>query len=137
MNKKILVIEDDPASLRLTQYILEHRGYEVLTAVNGLDGLKKARSENPDLVITDVMLPGIDGFDICYQLRSEPQTAGLPIIMLSAKAQEADKDTGLKVGANYYITKPVNPDSIIKTVDRLLEQGAAEPLARENGIERG
>lgn len=120
MSKRILVIEDDPASLRLTQYILEHKGYEVLTAINGLDGLKKARSEEPDLVILDVMLPGMDGFDICYHLRNEPQTARLPIMMLSAKAREADRDTGLKVGADYYVTKPVDPAEIARNIETLL-----------------
>ena len=123
MSKKILVVEDDPASLRLTQYILEHKGYKVLTAVNGLDGLKKAQSEELDLIIIDVMLPGMDGFDICYHLRSEPRTARLSIMMLSAKAQELDRDTGLKVGADYYITKPVDPAEIIRSVEALLAQG--------------
>ncbi len=123
MSKKILVIEDDPASLRLTQYVLEHNGYTVLTAVNGLDGLKMAQSEQPDLVILDVMLPGMDGFDICYHLRAAPQTARLPIMMLSAKAREADRETGLKVGADYYVTKPVEPAEIIRNIEALLARG--------------
>jgi len=136
MSKRILVIEDDPASLRLMQYILEHKGYEVLTAVNGLDGLKKARSEEPDLVILDVMLPGMDGFDICYHLRAEPQTAKLPILMLSAKAREVDRDTGLKVGADYYITKPVAPAEIISNVEALLAQGEHNLPVREEEVEQ-
>ncbi|MFC1942463.1 response regulator transcription factor [Chloroflexota bacterium] len=122
MSKRILVVEDDPASMRLMQYILEHKGYEVITAVNGLDGLKKARSEEPDLVILDVMLPGMGGFDICYHLRSEPQTAGMPILMLSAKARGVDKDTGLKVGADFYATKPVDPAEIVSTVQSLISK---------------
>ena len=136
MSKRILVIEDDPASLRLMQYILEHKGYEVLTAVNGLDGLKKARSEEPDLVILDVMLPGMDGFDICYHLRAEPQTAKLPILMLSAKAREVDRDTGLKVGADYYITKPVAPAEIISNVEALLAQGEHNLPVKEKEVEQ-
>lgn len=136
MKKKILVIEDDPASLRLTQYILEHKGYEVLTAVNGLDGLKKARSEEPDLVILDVMLPGMDGFNICYHLRAEPGTARLPILFLSAKAQEADKETGCKVGADCYVTKPVDPDSIIHRVETLLKKSEPSSLTEEPELER-
>jgi len=136
MSKRILVIEDDPASLRLMQYILEHKGYEVLTAVNGLDGLKKARSEEPDLVILDVMLPGMDGFDICYHLRAEPQTAKLPILMLSAKAREVDRDTGLKVGADYYITKPVAPAEIISNVEALLAQGEHKLPVQEKEVEQ-
>ncbi len=136
MSKRILVIEDDPASLRLMQYILEHKGYEVLTAVNGLDGLKKARSEEPDLVIMDVMLPGMDGFDICYHLRAEAQTVTLPILMLSAKAREVDRDTGLKAGAYYYIIKPVDPAEIISKVEALLAQGEHNLPVQEKEVEQ-
>jgi DNA-binding response OmpR family regulator len=134
MSKKILVIEDDPASLRLMQYILSHKGYEVLTAVNGLDGLKKTRSESPDLIILDVMLPGMDGFDICYHLRAEPQTAKLPILMLSAKAREVDRDTGLKVGADAYITKPIDPTDIISNIETLLTQGNHDLTVQEKEV---
>jgi len=129
MDKKILVVEDDPASLRLTQYLLEHKGYEVITAQNGLEGLKKARGEAPDLVMLDVMLPGIDGFDICYHLRAEPKTAKLPIIMLSAKAREVDRDAGIKVGVDAYITKPASPADILSKVEDLLGQKA--PAVKE------
>jgi len=125
MDKKILVTEDDPASLRLMVYTLQHEGYEVVTAANGLDGLRKALKEKPDLIILDVMLPGIDGFEICHRLRNEPQTAQLPILMLSAKAQEIDKATGLKVGADYYLTKPANPSEIVSRVETLLARKAA------------
>jgi DNA-binding response OmpR family regulator len=135
MSKKILVIEDDPASLRLTQYILEHRDYEVLTAVNGLDGLKRAQNEEPDLVVMDIMLPGMDGFDICYQLRAEPRTAGIPVLMLSAKAREADKETGLKVGADGYITKPVDPEEIVSRIEALLQQRGTKSLTRGKNLE--
>jgi DNA-binding response OmpR family regulator len=114
--KKILIIEDDPSVLKATSYILEKEGYQVLTAQDGLDGLKKAKQDNPDLLILDVMLPGIDGFEICHSLRNEPQTAELPIIMFSAKGQESDKATGLKVGANEYLVKPVDREVLINTV---------------------
>ena len=79
MNKKILVIENDPSALRLIGYTLEREGYQVLTAANGLVGIKKAQSEWPDLVVLDVMLPGMDGFEICHRLRAEFQTTQLPI----------------------------------------------------------
>lgn len=120
LNKKILVIEDDPGSLRLIEYTLKQEGYHILTATNGLEGLRKALKEDPDLVVLDVMLPGIDGFEICHRLRVEPQTAQLPILMLSAKAQEVDKATALKEGADYYLTKPVAPSEIISRVGTLL-----------------
>jgi len=116
ISKRILIVEDDPSVLRATSYILEKEGYQVLTAQNGLEGLKKAREDNPDLLVLDVMLPGIDGFEICHSLRSEPETAGLPIIMFSAKGQESDKATGLKVGADEYLTKPVDREVLLNKV---------------------
>lgn len=120
MEKKILVIEDDPATSRLVDYSLKHEGYQVITASNGLEGVRKARNESPDLVILDVMLPGMDGFEICHRLRSEPTTAKLPILMFSAKAQEIDRDTGIKVGADDYLTKPAAPAEIVSRVAKLL-----------------
>jgi DNA-binding response OmpR family regulator len=127
MGKKILVIEDDPAISRLVDYSLRHEGYEVTAATNGLEGIRKAQNEAPDLVILDVMLPGMDGFEICHRLRSEPDTARLPILMFSAKAQEIDKKTGLKVGADDYLPKPAAPAEIVNRVRKLLadkEKGA-------------
>jgi two-component system alkaline phosphatase synthesis response regulator PhoP len=120
MAKKILVIEDDPATSRLVDYSLRHEGYQVISASNGLEGIRKALSESPDLVILDVMLPGVDGFEICHRLRSEPTTAHLPILMFSAKAQEIDKDTAIKVGADDYLTKPAAPAEMVSRVEKLL-----------------
>ncbi len=120
MAKRILLVEDDPAVMRAMSYMLEKEGYEVLTAMNGLEGLTKVKEENPDLLILDVMLPGIDGFEVCHRLRAEPQTAQLPILMLSAKGQEADKSMGLQVGANEYLTKPVERLVFLGKVEALL-----------------
>ena len=120
MEKKILVIEDDPATSRLVEYSLRHKGYQVISASNGLDGIRKARDEAPDLIILDVMLPGMDGFEICHRLRSEPDTAAIAILMFSAKAQEIDRDTGLKVGADDYLSKPADPSEITRRVENLL-----------------
>ncbi|OGO17644.1 MAG: hypothetical protein A2Z15_01555 [Chloroflexi bacterium RBG_16_50_11] len=94
-----------------------------------MEGIRKAIGELPDLVILDVMLPGMDGFEICYRLKSEAATAHLPILMFSAKAQEIDKDTGIKVGADDYLTKPSAPADIIKRVEKLLtkKKGAVTP----------
>ncbi len=122
MNKKILVIEDDPASLRLVKYTLQHEGYQVLTATNGLAGIRKAQNEEPDLIVLDVMLPGMDGFEICYRLRAEPQTAQLPILMLSAKAREIDKATGVKVRADDYISKPWHRVGLVTKIATMLER---------------
>jgi len=120
VDKKILVIEDDPATSRLVDYTLRHEGYQVSKASNGLEGIRKVHEEKPDLLILDVMLPGMDGFEICHRLRSEPATAQLPILMFSAKAQEIDKNTGLKVGADDYLSKPADPSEIVKRVAILL-----------------
>jgi two-component system alkaline phosphatase synthesis response regulator PhoP len=131
MDKKILVIEDDAIASRLIEYTLGKEGYEVLLAKNGLEGISKARSEEPDLIILDIMLPGIDGFEVCHRLRSEPQTAHLPILMLSGKAQEIDKATGLKVGADDYVTKPASPRELANRVKALLERKVAGKLLAE------
>lgn len=135
MDNKILVIEDDPATLRLIDYSLRHDGYQVLTASNGLEGIRKAHNEEPDLIILDVMLPGMDGFEICHSLRSEPDTAQLPILMFSAKAQEIDKDTGLKVGADDYLAKPADPAEVVSRVEKLLarKRRAAPAHEKVNG----
>ncbi len=120
MSKKVLVIEDDPSALRFIEYTLGQEGYQVLTATDGTKGIRKAQSEEPDLIILDVMLPGLDGFEICCRLRKDPKTARLPILMLSAKAQEIDKITGLKVGADDYLAKPADPSEVVNRIKKLL-----------------
>jgi len=120
MSKNILVIEDDPVVARLMQYTLTKHGYEVQTASNGLEGLRKARQERPDLIMLDVMLPGIDGFEICHRLRAEFQGDNIPIVMLSGKAREADRTTGLGVGADDYLVKPVSPSKVVSVVSGFL-----------------
>ena len=122
MPRKILVIEDDPSARRLLGYTLKQEGYEVLSAPNGLDGLRKAFEGDPDLVVLDVMLPGVDGFEVCHRLRGDPRTAELPVLMLSAKGQQTDKATGLKVGANEYMVKPADPSDLISSIQNLLVQ---------------
>jgi DNA-binding response OmpR family regulator len=122
MAKKILIIEDDPTALRLTEYTLAQHGYQVLTTCNGLEGIITAQKELPDLVVLDIMLPGIDGFEVCRRLRAGAQTAPVPILIISGKAQEEDMVIGLKAGANDYLAKPATPSAIISRVERLLAQ---------------
>ena len=131
MVKKILIIEDDPATSRLVDYSLRHEGYQVFTALNGLDGIRQALNEVPDLIILDVMLPGMDGFEICHRLRSEPTTAEMPILMFSAKAQDIDRSTGLLVGADDYLTKPASPSSIVECVQILLKKKSHSATSKE------
>ncbi len=125
MAKKILIIEDDPSASRLAGYALEREGYQIVTAANGVDGMRKAQEEQPDLLILDVMLPGLDGFEICHRLRAESGSDHLPILMISAKAQESDKATGLKVGADEYLVKPADPAEVVDRVENLLARKTA------------
>ena len=124
MAGKVLVVEDDPAALRLVSFILESAGYEVIPAVNGLEGLRKAQEDAPDLVVLDLMLPGIDGYEVCHRLRSKSDASGshLSILMLTAKSQEADRAMAGKVGVDLYLSKPATPEEITEAVRTLLSQ---------------
>jgi DNA-binding response OmpR family regulator len=124
MSKKILVIEDDPVATRLIEYILKQRGYQVLTAPNGLEGLQIAQNEAPDLIVLNVMLPGIDGFEVCHRLRTESQNAQPLILMLSGRAQQVDIANGISMGADDYLTKPAAPSEIVSRVESLLARKA-------------
>lgn len=122
MPGKILIIEDDPTSLRLIEYALKQRGYQVLTTLNGLEGIITAQKEEPDLVILDIMLPGIDGFEVCRRLHSGSQTTKIPILIISAKTQKEDINAGFKAGADDYLLKPASPTEIINRVESLLSK---------------
>jgi CheY-like chemotaxis protein len=120
MGKKIVVIEDDPTSQKFLELVLGKEGYTVVIASNGLEGLRKIREETPDLLLLDVMLPGIDGFEISHRLHSELGKTKIPIIMMSAKAQNSDQDAALKVGANAFLSKPIDRLVLLKTISELL-----------------
>ena len=117
---KVLVIEDDPSYLRYLSHLLEREGYAVISATNGLQGLRLAKEENPALLLLDVMLPGLDGFEVCHRLREQTLTAKLPIIMLSAKGQDADRVTALKVGASEFYSKPADREVLLNKIKELL-----------------
>lgn len=121
MSRKVLVVDDDRSVARFLQDALETEGYQVMVAANGLQGLLSAQQEGPDLVILDVMLPGLDGFEVCHRLRSDPQTSHLPIIMYSGKGRENDRLTGEKVGANEYLIKPIDLEEILAKMESLLQ----------------
>jgi DNA-binding response OmpR family regulator len=121
MGKKILLIEDDPVSRKFLELIIIKEGYQVITAINGLEGLRKVRLESPDLLVLDVMLPGLDGFEVCHRLRSDPVTEKLPIIILSAKGQDSDKNSALKVGANVFLPKPIDRLTLLGKIAELLK----------------
>ncbi len=119
---KILVVDDEPDALELVSFNLKSAGYEVVTADNGSEALKKARQHVPDLILLDVMLPEVDGLEVCKLLRRDPATAPIPIIMLTAKAGEIDRVLGLELGAEDYVTKPFSPRELVLRVKNLLKR---------------
>lgn len=118
--KRILIADDDPVILRLIQVNLELEGYVVLTANNGQEAVDVATAENPDLVILDIMMPRLDGYQACEQLKSSEATKEIPVIFLSAKAQQGDIDKGQSFGVAAYITKPFDPTELLEVVEELL-----------------
>jgi DNA-binding response OmpR family regulator len=119
VNKKVLVVEDDLTLMETLEYNLARQGYEVLTAADGLAALEIAQRERPDLIVLDVMLPGLDGFEVCRALRREMT---VPILMLTARDEEVDKVVGLEVGADDYMTKPFSMRELLARVKALLRR---------------
>ena len=126
---RILVVEDDEDILQLLKYNLAKEGYQVTGAASGEEALKVLKSNVPDLVLLDLMLPGIDGLEVCRLLKREAKTSQVPIIMLTAKGEEADIVTGLELGADDYITKPFSPRVLLARVRTVLRRRQAEPPA--------
>jgi two-component system alkaline phosphatase synthesis response regulator PhoP/two-component system response regulator VicR len=121
MPRKILAVDDEKHIVRLVQVNLERQGYEVVTANDGKEALEKVESEHPDLVVLDVMMPYMDGFEVLQNLRRNPETANIPVIMLTAKAQDADVFRGWQSGVDCYLTKPFNPMELISFVTRIFK----------------
>ncbi len=124
--RSVLVVDDDPNVVELARLYLERDGYRVLTALDGADGLASAREERPDIVVLDVMLPRLNGLDICRALREESQ---VPIIMLTARVEEEDRLTGLELGADDYITKPFSPRELAARVRAVLRRSGSDGTA--------
>ena len=118
----ILVIDDEPDLVELVEFNLKKDGYEVIVAKNGQSGLEIAQKHVPDLIVLDLMMPGIDGLEVCRQLRADSRTRGIPMIMLTAKAEEADRIVGLELGADDYVTKPFSPRELVARVRALLRR---------------
>jgi two-component system alkaline phosphatase synthesis response regulator PhoP len=123
--KKILAVDDERHIVRLIQVNLERAGFQVVTAFDGPEALKKVESEKPDLVVLDVMMPKMDGFEVLKRLQANPETREVPVIMLTAKAQDADVFRGWASGVSAYLTKPFNPLELITFVKRIFS-GADE-----------
>ena len=124
MKPKILVVDDEPDARELIEVNLKAAGFDVLSAASGRQALEKARASLPALVLLDVMLPEMDGLEVCKGLRRDPKTAFIPIIMLTARAAEIDRIVGLELGADDYITKPFSPRELILRVKNLLKRQA-------------
>jgi DNA-binding response OmpR family regulator len=132
---KILIIEDDKDIVEMLDYNLKEEGYDTISALNGEEGIALAGKERPDLIILDIMLPIMDGFEVCRTLKKDDRVAHIPIIILSAKSQETDKIVGLELGADDYVTKPFSPRELIARARAILRRGREEHIS--NRIQRG
>jgi DNA-binding response OmpR family regulator len=126
VKQKILVVDDEPEAIELVEFNLKQAGYDVASAADGAEALKKARALQPSLVVLDLMLPEMDGLEVCKILRREPTTKAIPIIMLTAKAAEIDRVLGLELGADDYLTKPFSPRELVLRVKKVLQRGRVE-----------
>ena len=117
---RVLVVDDDPVIVRLLEVNFEMEGFEVVTAVDGQDGIDKAKAEQPDVVVSDVMMPKLNGLELAAALKGDDSTKHIPIVLLSAKAQVDDVRAGLEAGADDYVTKPFEPLDLIDRVTKLL-----------------
>lgn len=127
-HERILVVDDEEDILELVRYNLVRGGYDVTGVTTGEDALKVARSKFPDLILLDLMLPGIDGLEVCNILKREPKTSYIPIVMLTAKGEEADIVTGLELGADDYITKPFSPRVLVARIKAVLRRKSKAPI---------
>ncbi len=129
MGEKILIVDDDADTVKFISMILTRLGYDVVAALSGQQALELAHSEQPDLIVLDVMMPGLDGYEVARILRQDPQTATTPILMFTAKAQVDDKVTGYNAGVNIYLTKPIHPIDLQANIKTLLTQRQTRPEA--------
>ena len=128
MSSTVLIVEDDPDAVKLVELYLRRDGHKVLTALDGAEGLRLAREARPDLVVLDLMLPGMNGFEVCRALREESDVA---VVMLTARVEEHDRLAGLDLGADDYVTKPFSPRELAARVRAVLRRTARETVERE------
>jgi len=127
MPEKVLIVDDDVETLRLVGLMLQRQGYEIIAANNGAQAIVMAQSAQPDLIVLDVMMPDMDGFQVTHTLRNNPDTALVPILMFTAKSQVDDKVAGYDAGVDDYLTKPVHPAELVAHIKASLE---AMPIQR-------
>ncbi len=119
---RVLVIDDDPVILELLRINFEIEGFEVISACDGQEGLRRAGADHPDVILSDIMMPRLDGLQLLARLRGDPATAEVPVVLLSAKAQRAEVDRGLALGADDYVTKPFDPLELLDRVNAALDK---------------
>jgi CheY-like chemotaxis protein len=127
MSQRVLVVDDDPHVLQLLRVNFELEGYEVVSASNGEEALQRIDERPPDILVCDVMMPGMDGLEVVERVRNNPATAKLPIVMVSAKAQQSDLLAGGDAGADAYVTKPFDPQDLIDAVTNVLKRKQSKP----------
>ena len=136
MKPKILVVDDEPDAVELVSFNLKAAGFDVVTAADGVEALKRAKEYQPDMLVLDVMLPEVDGLEVCKIIRRDPSVAHIPIIMLTAKAAEIDRVLGLELGADDYVTKPFSPRELVLRIRKILDRGKV-PEEKSDRIEIG
>ncbi len=134
---RVLVVDDEPDILSILVYQFSREGFRVSTAVNGQSAITTAVEERPDIVILDLMLPGIDGYEVLARLRQNERTASIPVILLTARREEEERIRGFEIGADDYVTKPFSPRELILRVEALLRRSHADPLAHIEDLETG
>jgi len=137
MKEKILVVDDEKDILELIDFNLSKNGYRVRTVTSGEEALELIKENDYDLIILDLMLPGVDGFDICKIIKADKNKANIPIVMVTAKADEADKVAGLEIGADHYVTKPFSPRELLAIVKATLRRKPVKQEEEKQVIERG
>lgn len=115
-DRKTLVVDDEPFILKSLTFVLKKEGFHVDSATNGLEALEVIRKEKPDLVFLDIMMPKMNGLEVCQWIRQDPQLRDIHVIILTAKGQEADREKGLQIGADEYMTKPFSPSMVVKRI---------------------
>ncbi len=134
MAKKIVIIEDEPDIIGLVTHYLEKEGYRITAVRDGVKGFQQLKTALPDLLILDIMLPEMDGLEICRRVRADSKTAALPIIMLTAKGEESDKIVGLELGADDYLVKPFSPKELVARVKALLRRAERREAAPDRYV---
>jgi two-component system, OmpR family, alkaline phosphatase synthesis response regulator PhoP len=133
-HEKILIVEDEEEIRELVAYNLVKQGYLAIPAESGEEGLRLIRAEKPDLILLDLMLPGVDGLEVCRRLKRDAATEGIPLIMLTAKGEETDIVAGLELGADDYLTKPFSPRVLMARIRAVLRRKAEEPLDEQQEL---